>query len=223
MLCSADSFRGEACALYRKGEENMKKIVAMLAVLCILLTLCAAAMADEHVHTWGPWTKVEGTNTHSAVCTECGESMTAKCYSATVTFENHRVGVCSYCGAYSEGAFEPIEGTAKALNGKDSSQRGVFLAVGKAQPFASQPEVLYAFIPGFTKDGSMATFKNKCSISVKIDVELPEGFHLVRVTPQAGDDSNQTPETWTECEYTWEDGVLTFETKSPYLHMIVTP
>jgi len=198
----------------------MKKLIAMLSVFCLLSAGCAV-MAEEHVHTWGTWAHVDGTSTHTAACVECGEEKTVKCYSTTATIADKRASICCYCGNYSEGTFTPVEGTAVALNGKDSAQRGTFLVLGKENPFAADPTVVYAFIPGFTKDGGMATFKNKCTVTVKIDAELPENFRLVRVTPQAGDDSNQTPETWTDCEYTWENGVLTFETKSPNMHLII--
>ena len=53
-------------------------------------------------------------------------------------------------------------------------------------------------------------------------MELPENYQLIRITPAAGDDSVQNPEQQIEMESQWEEGVLSFTTKTPALYLIVS-
>ena len=194
----------------------------IMTVLCLLLMLVSAASAEEH--TWGNWVTTEDGAKHTAVCTECGEEKTVKCTTYTATLaDNKKVSVCAYCGACKYGTFQKIEAaTATPVVEQPGAQKGVFEVFGKALPFEElDSSVLYAFTIGYNRNGEVATFKNKSLVQILIDVELSEGFKLIRVTPSAGDDSNQTAEKWTEVEYTFENGILSFETKNPALHIIV--
>lgn len=197
-----------------------KKLCGLLAAL-LLLTVPFAASAEEHVHRWGAWTKVENASEHTATCADCGETKTVKCTGNTVTLDGDKQSVCPFCGANAYGAFTLIEGaTATPTVEKPKTQRGEFVAFGKAMPFeAVDPSVLYAFTIGYTLDGGVATFKNKSTVSLPI-ADLPENFQLIRISTSSGDDSTSAKEEWIDIEYTYENGILSFETKNPALHII---
>lgn len=200
-----------------------RKFLKGCAALGMMLAMAVGtAAAEEHIHTWSAWKATESGSQHTATCTECGEEKTAKCTTYTATLDQEKISVCAYCGANKYGEFERIEeATATPIADNPSAQKGEFIVMGKAEPFAEADDsVIYAFTIGYARDGEAATFKNKSVVRLPIGEEIG-AFKLIRVTPSSGDDSTQTAEKWTEIEYTYENGVLSFETKNPALHMLV--
>lgn len=201
------------------------KIRSAAMSLCLTIFIGGGvAAAQEHAHTWNAWTATENGSQHMAACLECGEIQEKKCLNYTATLDgSKKVSVCANCGTCKYGAFERNEGaTATPVAEKPLEQRGSFVVYGKALPFKElDADVLYAFTIGYELDGAAVTFKNKSTVQMKIDAELPEGFRLIRITPASGDDSTQTDEKWVDVEYTFEDGVLSFESKNPALHVVM--
>lgn len=218
-------------SLYRESHDEMEmerkdvnqKFLKGGAALGLMLAMAVgAAAAEEHVHTWSAWKAAESGSQHTAVCTECGEEKTTKCTTYSVTLDNQKLSVCTYCGANKYGEFEKVEeATATPIAENPAAQKGEFVVMGKAEPFTELDDsVLYAFTIGYNRDGEAATFKNKSTVQIPVGEGL-EAFKLIRVTPSSGDDSTQTAEKWTDIEYTYENGVLSFETKNPALHMLM--
>ncbi len=182
--------------------------------------LSLAASASEHEHVFGEWTPGEN-NMHTALCEECGEELSARHYTFTSKMGEASVSVCAACGQYQDGVLALIEG-AQALSEKPtpSKQKGVFIARGLESPFAGDETIIYAFTAAYINNGELATWKDVSTVSLPLNIELPEDYQLVRVTPSAGDDSVQNPEKRTEMESSYEDGVLCFSTKTPALYLI---
>ena len=51
--------------------------------------------------------------------------------------------------------------------------------------------------------------------------ELP-AFRLVRVDVPEGDDDTERTEVWTEIEYSYEDGVLSFDTDAAGVFLLLS-
>lgn len=201
-----------------------KRIAWATALLGLMLSVAAGAAAQDHAHAYGRWTPAEDGSGHTAVCETCGEQAEASCANYTMRVGSEsRLGICAICGACKLGAFEALEGAeATPTDEEPKAQKGRFVACGKALPFAGEDErILYAFTIGYEQDGKAVTFKNRSVIRIPIQAELPEGFRLVRIKAASGDDSTQTAEEWIDVDYTFEDGVLRFESKNPALHIVV--
>jgi hypothetical protein len=197
----------------------MKKIIA-LALALALLTACFPGLGETaHEHTWGEWIPAEGG--HTAVCTEDGEALTVKHYTFSTTMGGKSVSVCAMCGQYREGIFPLIEGAqAVSQKAKPSNQRGSLIARGLEKPFSDDETVVYAFTVAYVQNGALATWKDVSTVSLPI-AGLPGNARLIRISPAAGDDSVQNPEQRIEMESVYQDGVLTFTTKTPALYLLV--
>ncbi|MBQ9299404.1 MAG: hypothetical protein IJ214_02720 [Clostridia bacterium] len=198
----------------------MKKLLGILLALCLLGTLAFAAAEGAHEHVWGEWLPSDGG--HTAECAEDGDTLTVRHH----TFSTGTISgsaVCAMCGQYRDGVFPLIEGAeAVSQKAEPSTQRGIFVARGMETPYADAENVVYAFTVAYVHNGALATWKDVSTVSLPLDVELPENYQLIRITPAAGDDSVQNPERQIEMESAWEDGVLSFTTKTPALYLIVT-
>lgn len=193
-----------------------------LTLLCLMLA--GGALAQEHAHTFGAWTKMEGVSRHGAACNACGEVVEKQCATYSLTLQSgKKANVCALCGDCAYGAFSPVaDAQATPLAEKTSKQRGEFAVYGRALPFAGEDDrILYAFTVAYNNDGAATAFKNKSRIQFRVDAQLPEQFTLLRVTSSAGDDSTQTPEKWTEIDHGFEDGLLTFESKNQAVYLIM--
>ena len=190
-----------------------------------MMLLSGAALAETaHEHLWTDWAPAQG-GSHTGVCAEDGDALTAKCYTYSAALENGSISACGICGVnstMSESIMPLLEGvTATPTNPNPGKQRGTLIVRGLANPSAANPEVLYAFTLNYEWKGGLATFKNPCDISIPLNLELPESWRLVRITPRAGDDSVQNPEKRVDMECTYVDGVLTFNTRTPAMYMIL--
>lgn len=192
----------------------MLRKVAAILITGMLVVSSAALAGTEHEHTFDAWT-YNGDGTHTAACSVCGESVTAKCTSFSYPSAPSRTGVCGFCGNYAEGTFEPIVGAeAVPLSENPASQRGVFVAVGKDSPFSSDVSVLYAFVIGYCNDGNTTAFKNKSVVTLPIHQGFPEGFKVTRISVSSGDDSTVGKTETYDIDYEYKDGILIFESKS---------
>ena len=204
-----------------KKISNKKIIVLILAGI---LLMCSAAISeDAHEHVWGEWTEAE-TGGHIAFCVaEDGASKTASHYTASVKIGDITYRVCLMCGDYGEETLPLIaDAAAEPVNANPGTQRGNLVVRGKAHPFENDPSVVLAFTVCYERDGGLATFKNQSRVSFSLgDVELPEGVRLIRVQSSAGDDSVQNPETWIEMSYELQDGVFSFNTKTPTVYLLI--
>ncbi len=201
----------------------MKRIVLLFLALCLLIPGLAGAEAPDHEHAWGEWTHNNEGGTHTAECAVCGESRTVKCYNTTVTINENRINVCLFCGYAPFGMLSVIpEAKATPVENDSKAQHGVFVARGIEKPFGEkEPDILYAFTIAYCLDGGLATFKNKSVVSLPLKLDLPEGFKLEKVSVSSGDDSTQRKEEWIDTDYTYEDGVLSFISKSSTLYLII--
>ncbi len=199
----------------------MKKCIAFVAVL-LLTTVCA--FAEDHVHVWGEWLPTQDNTQHSAVCVECGETLTTAHYNYSGSVSGGSIRVCGICG-YADntnGNFTMISDvTATPIRENPSSQRGELIVRGLANPTALDESIVYAFTINYANNGGLATFKNESEISISLDIDFPENWKLIRIRPSAGDDSVQNPEQKVDMEATFVDHVLTFTTRTPALYMIV--
>lgn len=202
---------------------NMKNGIAALLASALLLGAAAGVAQDGHEHTWGEWTAVDGAG-HIASCTaEEAQTKTAKHYHFTATAGGESVRVCAVCGAATgtSGDFALLEGAlAQPVSENPKAQRGDLVVRGLENPFPSDETVTFALTMTYAWDGGMATFKNPSRIEVPLDVELAQGYKLVRVSGASGDDSVQTAESWIDVDSSFEDGVLIFQTRTPALFLV---
>lgn len=198
----------------------MKKRLAFFLAIVLLWAAASSLAESQHGHIWGEWLPAEGG--HAATCAEDGETLVARHYSFS-TGTVSESAVCAICGQYKNGVFPLIEG-AQALSqkAKPSSQRGSFMARGMKAPYENAPNVVYAFTVAYVQNGALATWKDVSTVTLPLDVQLPADYQLIRITPASGDDSVQNPERQIEMESVWEEGCLTFVTKTPALYLICT-
>ncbi len=73
---------------------------------------------------------------------------------------------------------------------------------------------LYALTVAYEYAGAIDDFKGEVSTQIKLP-NMPN-FRLVRV------DVSETTETWTDLEYTYADGILTFKTNKAGLYLLLS-
>ena len=86
-------------------------------------------------------------------------------------------------------------------------------------PFGTQLDVLKAFTVAVELDGVVQPLLGR--ISVAITIECDQGFRLFRVDVTEDEQTGERIEEWVELEYTYEEGVLTFETDRDGLFLLV--
>ncbi len=153
------------------------------------------------LHWFDLWTS-NGDGTHSAPCKREGCEYTGKteCASCEVTIGENTFSVCPVCGGANFAAIEGAEITGENL------PIGEAIVYGAEKPFEG---VLYAFTAAYEYSGKVEEFNSAVSVSLPVAVEGE--FRLVRV-----EEGMQV-----EIPYTLEEGMLTFETESAGLFMIV--
>ena len=153
------------------------------------------------LHWFDIWTS-NGDGTHSAACKRegCDHTGSNKCEFYEVTIGETTYSVCPVCG---DGVFEIVEG---ALIEGENLPKGEAIIRGAADPFEG---VLYAFTAGYEYSGDMEAFIGAVKVSLPVSVEGE--FKLMF----AGE------EELTEIAYTVEEGVLSFETETAGLYLIV--
>ena len=153
------------------------------------------------LHWFDIWTS-NGDGTHSAACKRegCDHISVNKCEFYEVTIGETTYSVCPVCG---DGVFEIVEG---ALIEGENLPKGEAIIRGAADPFEG---VLYAFTAGYEYSGDMEAFAQTVKVSLPVSVE---GEFKLMFAGEA---------ELIEIPYTVEEGVLSFETETAGLFIIV--
>ncbi len=173
-------------------------------------------------HWYGPWS-FSGDMTHSATCLRdgCGYVCTRDCAAYTVTVGDNLLSICPVCGNLNGMAMSELEG---AITNADNDVigipgRGELIARGQEMPFDG---VLYLLTIAYEYDGTLNEFTGmvRIDISLELTEELPE-FQLVRVDVTEADEDTERAEVWTGIEYNYEDGVLSFDTDTAGIFLLL--
>ena len=153
-----------------------------------------------NLHWFDLWT-ANGDGTHSAPCKREGCDHTGKteCASYEVTIGETTFSVCPVCGSANFAAIEGAEITGENL------PIGEEVILGAEKPFDG---ALYAFTAAYEYSGKVEEFIEAVTVSLPVAIEGE--FRLLRAD-----------EAQTEIPFTMEEGVLTFETETAGLCIIV--
>lgn len=202
--------------------RNMKQFITVLSFVGILIVATSGFSKNECTHTWSEWIREEDSPYHSAVCIECGEKKAVRHSTASVTVSGQPRSVCLVCGDSATGILTLVKGViAQPVSVESKIQRGDFVVRQMVAPWPEKPSILYVFTLLYAYNGGMATFKNQVRVSLPISDELPEKMELIRVQSSAGDDSVQNPEVWIDIDFLFEKGVLTFNTQTPGIYLLI--
>ena len=173
-------------------------------------------------HWYGPWS-FSGDMTHSATCRRdgCGYVCTRDCAAYTVTVGDNLLSICPVCGNLNGMAMSELEG---AITNADNDVigipgRGELIARGQEMPFDG---ILYALTIAYEYAGTLDEFTGMVHIEITLEMpdELPE-FQLVRVDVTEADEDTERAEVWTGIEYNYEDGVLSFDTDTAGMFLLL--
>ena len=173
-------------------------------------------------HWYGPWS-FSGDMTHSATCRRdgCGYVRTRDCTAYTVTVGDNLLSICPVCGNLNGMAMSELEG---AITNADNDVigipgRGELIARGQEMPFDG---ILYALTIAHEYAGTLDEFTGMVHIEITLEMpdELPE-FQLVRVDVTEADEDTERAEVWTGIEYNYEDGVLSFDTDTAGMFLLL--
>ena len=97
--------------------------------------------------------------------------------------------------------------------------RGELIARGQEMPFDG---ILYALTIAYEYAGTLDEFTGMVHIEITLEMpdELPE-FQLVRVDVTEADEDTERAEVWTGIEYNYEDGVLSFDTDTAGMFLLL--
>lgn len=214
--------------------EETKKVAATCTEKGYIDYICTREGCGETVHKelkakghwYDLWTSNED-GTHSASCKRenCKHIGKAECALWEVTETKDDIAtilnVCPVCGDFDEKTFEVI---AEAKIDCEKLPMGEAIVRGMEAPFEG---ALYAFTAGYEYSGKMQAFENvkdeeilPITISLPLSEEIGE-FTLVRVDVTPATEEIERAEVWTELAYTFEDGVLTFETETDGLFLLL--
>ena len=173
-------------------------------------------------HWYGPWS-FSGDMTHSATCRRdgCGYVRTRDCTAYTMTVGDNQVSICPVCGNMNGITMSKLEG---AITNADNDVigipgRGELIARGQEMPFDG---ILYALTIAHEYAGTLDEFTGMVHIEITLEMpdELPE-FQLVRVDVTEADEDTERAEVWTGIEYNYEDGVLSFDTDTAGMFLLL--
>jgi len=170
------------------------------------------------MHRFGLW-ESNGDGTHSARCMRsgCNHVGTAECSHFGVTADGNIMPCCFICGTLGDErllAFEFAEIAAIDLGAIPG--RGELILRGINDPFDG---ALYALTAAYEYAGLMEPFAG--AVTVSIPLELNDAFRLVRVDVIEKAETNERSEAWTEIPFTYEEGILSFETDTAGLFLIL--
>lgn len=173
-------------------------------------------------HWYGLWS-YDGDMTHSAACLRdgCGYVRTRNCTGYTVTVGNNKFSICPVCGNLNGLTMNALKAT---ITYADNDVicipgRGELIVCGLETPFDG---VLYALTVAHEYAGTLNDFTGMVHVEIPLALtnELP-AFRLVRVdVPEGGEDTERT-EVWTEIKYSYEDGVLSFDTDAAGVFLLL--
>ena len=189
-------------------------------------TRCNNSYTDNAIaalqHWYGPWT-FSGDMTHSATCRRdgCGYVRTRDCSVYTMTVDDNQVSICPVCGNMNGITMSTLKATATSVdNGVNGIPgRGELSVCGLEAPFDG---ILYALTIAHEYAGTLDEFTGMVHIEVTLEMpdELPE-FQLVRVDATEADEDTERAEVWTGIEYNYEDGVLSFDTDTAGMFLLL--
>ena len=174
--------------------------------------------ADEtaaRVHWYGSWS-YDGDMTHRATCVRggCGYVRKEECTSYAVMVGDTELNICQVCGNLNGTTMGALEATVTDLDNEDGGipERGELSVYGLERPFDG---VLYALTVGYEYAGALDEFTGMVRVEIPMALtdQLPE-FRLVYVDATGvGED--------TEIEYTYEEGVLSFDTDAAGVFLLL--
>lgn len=173
-------------------------------------------------HWYGPWS-FSGDMTHSATCRRdgCGYVRTRDCAAYTVTVGDNQVSICPVCGNMNGITMSTLKATVTRVdNGVNGiPKRGELSVCGLEAPFDG---ILYALTIAHEYAGTLDEFTGMVHIEITLEMpdELPE-FQLVRVDVTEADEDTERAEVWTGIEYNYEDGVLSFDTDTAGMFLLL--
>lgn len=169
-------------------------------------------------HWYGLWAD-NGDGTHCAECKRsgCNHIGMSDCARYEVTIDETVLACCPVCGKLGNLHFAAIESSELiAVDKKSVPARGELIVRGMEKPFDG---AIYALTAAYEFAGSIEPFRGKVRISVPI--ELSEAFKLVRVDVTEATETAKRTEEWTEIPYTFENGILAFETDAAGLFLML--
>ena len=178
--------------------------------------------ALEHWYDlWYP--NQDGTNSAECKRYGCSHERTAECTLYEVTVKDGDTEtirtVCPVCGDHERAIFGVVSGaTIKAVHINNRLLRGEQIVRELDAPFDG---VLYAFTAAYEFAGYVEPFNGKVSVSLPLDAEKYAEFKLVRVDVTPATETTERTEVWTEVDFTFENGRLTFETHVDGLFLLV--
>lgn len=173
-------------------------------------------------HWYGPWS-FSGDMTHSATCRRdgCGYVRTRDCTAYTMTVGDNQVSICPVCGNMNGITMSTLKATVTRVdNGVNGiPKRGELSVCGLEAPFDG---ILYALTIAHEYAGTLDEFTGMVHMEITLEMpdELPE-FQLVRVDVTEADEDTERAEVWTGIEYNYEDGVLSFDTDTAGMFLLL--
>ncbi len=183
---------------------------------------CRKTYKSDHTktlsHWYGLWAD-NGDGTHSAECkrSRCNHTGMSDCARYEVTIDGNVLTCCPVCGKLGNLHYAAIESSElTAVDKQAIPARGELIVHGMEKPFDG---VLYALTAAYEFAGSIEPFRGK--VRTSIPIELSEAFKLVRVDVTEATETTERTEVWTEIPYTFEDGILAFETDAAGLFLML--
>ena len=189
---------------------------------------CGDSYQADQTASRGHWFDLWSPNedgTHSAKCRRsgCGLEETTACTLYEVTVKDGETEtmwtVCPVCGDYGRGTFGVAGGAAiENVHSHEPMPHGEQIVRELKAPFGG---VLHAFTAAYEAAGRVMPFNGMVSVSLPLDVEKAAGFRLVRVDVTPATETAGRTEGWTEVAFTFENGMLTLETDTTGLFLLV--
>lgn len=178
---------------------------------------CEEVLIQQNVtpalsHWFGLWSPTEK-GMHTATCLRdgCGYVGTKDCAPIETALTGKIVSVCPVCGRSGDKVYEIIEGAEITEVDRFAIKRGETVIRGMEAPTEG---VLYAFTVGQEYSGVIEPFQGTIKVQIPLDASI-QNFELKQIPTLKG------AATSVSVQYTIEDGMLTFETHTPGLFLLV--
>jgi len=126
--------------------------------------------------------------------------------------------VCPVCGDHGEAPFAAIPEAFIEEIDRYALPVGELIVRGMDAPFDG---VLYGFTAAYELSGEVEPFNGIVSVTLPLDAEEYTEFKLVRVDVTPATETTERTEVWTEIDFTYTDGSLTFETDMAGLFLLL--
>lgn len=182
---------------------------------------------DTLRHLFGPWeSKGEGTHISRCLRSGCIYARTAECSNYEVNIDGNIISGCFICGRLGDQELAALDqANIEALDQGAIPEQGKLIVRGLGEPFEG---AIFGLTVGYEYAGSIEAFMGNVSISLPLELimggvsislplELSDSFKLVHVNPS----NSEGAEAWEEIPFTYEDGILTFETDDAGLFLLL--